>query len=1120
MEPDRVEMSVGSGMVNGDRHVNGVVPNGSSINTKSQQNASTVDQPAKSGAMPYTNGEIATVKKEGDGGTQTTSSILHDAPPELLRALSSEFYLPMARLISRSAQSCWNDLSNVVERLASMPVPAQNPGSLAISSNDQTKTNLDKKDLLLNFAKEHKDIFIKLLVLLQWSRKSEQVRKTIELNLWLQQRRQAFNNATGTLGAMMRGLADSQVPNPDLYTASEVLATGGVSSMPKLGYNPQPLLTSKQILRVLRRLDAILCIRMTLAEDLLPQLQTYHIHDGRVTFTIPDEFSFDVSVASEEPEAKFGMVDFAFLFSPAPSIPDSLHDEITFISNSALDKDGFGGVYDFLHDLTLSYKLNEFIKQARGLAHGLWNGHLRVEVLRRTLIVQYWLKSSVSKSWLEIGIHSGRKQDLQNATPGTSGLRLRWLREGKLTDNSDVHIDLSDLSFENVLRQVIAQHTNYLFDAVYDKLVASPLYDEGTLELNQTTSTVDPTECVLEVQLSKTDTLNVSMEPIGGSLILSPVSERISRLQYDLTRSKNLVDEFVARSFSLRSSTADSNLIRSLPNSRWQRLEGIKVNLRDAEKLFGMAITRVSCLRLPEWAQEWMLTIAQSPNGDTWWLTQSIQPNSIVGSRTTVIVENHPLYMVGTPSPAYLERLATYTTGAIALQCNAEYLNQRKITWRLPDIPAFDGESKLPALQFSRTSHLTSSSLVRKDSKPSLDARSFVHITYHGIERRSKKVILVAKAALIADGAVLKDLASSKLDQSVSIIPDKQQLMIKVESDAGTPVIETLISKISHLENIVACAVAVKKSTEHTLQSLSLSNITILYHTKPDLSLRIDFGNQSSDQSVSFIPAETNPHRQISQWVMKLMRRKGYNSTQRLSNVFVVLRMTLPMISYLQRIQSPTDTEAGASTPNKHLRVHTLHRSLTAYGLQYFADSSNFARDETGDGAPKKLLARFEILAVNRGGRLMWLIRPAIEEFNSYNRPSYTSKALREKLHREVFKKHSKLWVPLDGGSACPSHMPEPMMTAIHDIIVDWVKDSVKPESASEQNKVHVNSNPLDGLNEKKPARPNPSPQKAQNPPQRPNGVQKNQQSTTQQKPQNFNNRNQAPRPSEVITLD
>jgi mediator of RNA polymerase II transcription subunit 14 len=266
MERDRVEMSVGGGTVNGDRAANGIVVNGAVSSSKRPTDEQSV---VKNHVSAHTNGGA-----QGDGSNHI-GRVVDDAPPELLQMISTEFYLPMAKLVHRSAQMCWNDLTDLVERLAKVHVPVQSGpvGMPGVPANNQTKANLEKKEAFLQFAKNHKDVFIKLLVLLEWSKNGEDVRKTIELNYWLVQRRAAFTQATFTLGQMLQDLASAQVPNPDLYTAAEVLATGKVSSLTDLGYIEKPPLSPTQVLRTLKRLNNVLCRKLTLDTEIPSQLR-------------------------------------------------------------------------------------------------------------------------------------------------------------------------------------------------------------------------------------------------------------------------------------------------------------------------------------------------------------------------------------------------------------------------------------------------------------------------------------------------------------------------------------------------------------------------------------------------------------------------------------------------------------------------------------------------------------------------------------------------------------------------------------------------------------------------------------------------------------------------------
>ena len=259
---------------------------------------------------------------------------------ESLNLIDQDAYLPLARLIHRTAQTCWNGLSSIVDQLSIISVPPQppDPSNPLTPTNNQTKANLDKKDRILNFANDEKANFIKLLVLLQWSKGAEDVTKTIELNYWLMQRRLGFWDAIQEVARLKNDSVGFQLPNPDLRTAAQILSTGCASNISDLGYSAIRPLSSKQILQTLNRLNKQLCIRFASQEQLPSHLQRFYIHDGRATLIVEDEFELDVSIMNELPTTPFRVLDVRFLFEPPPTFTESLRAEIYIFGNLNIDR--------------------------------------------------------------------------------------------------------------------------------------------------------------------------------------------------------------------------------------------------------------------------------------------------------------------------------------------------------------------------------------------------------------------------------------------------------------------------------------------------------------------------------------------------------------------------------------------------------------------------------------------------------------------------------------------------------------------------------------------------------------------------------------------------------------
>ena len=178
-----------------------------------------------------------------DAAMRSLASGIRHMPPEIQHITAD--YLRLSSLVERAAYECWNGLEEVVDTLSQIALPPPSgPLDARIQFNgtlhgDQSKAEPDRKDRIMKFAQEHRETFIKILVLSQWGKSAKDVQKCVDLHSWLNSQRLHYTTTADFVGYMKRDLALAQIPNPDLKTAWEVLSTGRVSGFPDLGFSPE-----------------------------------------------------------------------------------------------------------------------------------------------------------------------------------------------------------------------------------------------------------------------------------------------------------------------------------------------------------------------------------------------------------------------------------------------------------------------------------------------------------------------------------------------------------------------------------------------------------------------------------------------------------------------------------------------------------------------------------------------------------------------------------------------------------------------------------------------------------------------------------------------------------------
>jgi mediator of RNA polymerase II transcription subunit 14 len=206
-------------------------------------------------------------------------------------------------------------------------------------------------------------------------------------------------------------------------------------------------------------------------------------------------------------------------------------------ANVILGQTGLSGCFDFLHDLALTHKVNTLRMQAQEMSRGAWSGTLRVEIVHRLLVVQYWT-GLASKSWVEIGIDSNKSDKRAWLGPQPSKLGVRWFRNSVEVKSAGFAFDWTVLSMEMMLRQVIARHMTLNLEAIKNAL-PNAQGGQGLSSLTLGSSDEEGSECVLRFAVKgQREAITLSQEAVTGRMVLQPPSPLAERAEVDLNDQK------------------------------------------------------------------------------------------------------------------------------------------------------------------------------------------------------------------------------------------------------------------------------------------------------------------------------------------------------------------------------------------------------------------------------------------------------------------------------------------------------------------------------------------------------------------------------------------------------
>lgn len=210
---------------------------------KPEPTPSKVLKPA--GFAALVNGDVEAHKQAQPVSGASDQAKINNLPPEIAHITTNFFSLPY--ILQRLAQKSHNDLQTEIEELAKMPMgPGAVNGNAAGSGDDSSEANQNKKAHLLNFVQDMHSKWVKALVMSEWSKKSGQVSKLIDLHAHIIGQMQQYHGILDRMGHIKRNLYVARLPDPDIKTALQVLATGQAPWMPQVGQpHPNALVTPR-----------------------------------------------------------------------------------------------------------------------------------------------------------------------------------------------------------------------------------------------------------------------------------------------------------------------------------------------------------------------------------------------------------------------------------------------------------------------------------------------------------------------------------------------------------------------------------------------------------------------------------------------------------------------------------------------------------------------------------------------------------------------------------------------------------------------------------------------------------------------------------------------------------
>lgn len=855
-----------------------------------------------------------------------SSVSLQQLPPEIEQITFG--YQPLGRIFNRLSQQCFNDLNDLVAKLAE---PSQiNGTSVAVNASSDARKRL----AWLEWANSSRDKFVKLSVLLEWSRNIEDINKLINLVAWTRSQDNAYTDTLFYLGEMQRNMISAKLPAPNLQIAKAVFAGQATSFAPHLNYIPPKPLTAQKTLKTLQNINILLQLRLNLHEDLPHQFRTFSIKSGRSTFLVPSEFEVDLSIADEDPTSQFFFIDFRLLFCHhSDSTASQLSAQLEGPVNHALANGGLAACYDLLHEFALTHKITLLRRQAAELSRTTWSGSTRVEEIHRTLVIQYWTNRPGPKSWIEIGVHSGKKREqtqssFRKAIP--SHLSIKWIREGKIIPYELTSLRLDDLDMERLLNSIIAQHIAMTLSTILERSVGDLAQKFLPTSANLHTSNAQPHQCTLTLSSVLSPSSNILIEPTSGRFAIQPVTSSSVRCASALNARIGFQEDYVMQIQAWQARELTERFENRVTSCNQIKVD-VQLELESFERCFGKNVISYGIFKGKNWsASPWHIVFTVTFRRVACWIAKFVarpenQNHVVYAERmfeeVQVYDQDHfdALYLV-------LEQIAVAKIVYSALSTS---LQSRNVPHRRIET---DGEG-YPAqyLQIELSALLSNKS--QKSSTATLWAGKTLEVTNLGFSSpKASNCSILVYGSLVGNTKLYHLLSSLELPHVVFGKDGSFSLIL--EGTLGSDAIVDLL--ISRMESLQRLYIALKELQKHGISSktASLDSIWFTYDNNDGRSLDalLNFSDKGKT-SLELLPKESNPHRRMQRQLSDLLNSDFMDVEQAFAQCFQALHYNLPILTHI------TNLERRDRAIN-HVIVHKIN--LYSYTISYLRIRVNF----------------------------------------------------------------------------------------------------------------------------------------------------------------------------------
>ncbi|CAB4003964.1 mediator of RNA polymerase II transcription subunit 14-like [Paramuricea clavata] len=376
-------------------------------------------------------------------------------------AKHSPMKMNMALLIDFMLQKTYHDLTVMAELLP-------------------RKSDIERKIAIIEFATKSRQQFVRLLALVKWAASAENVVKCQVISSILDHQSFIFIDTADNLSRMAREtLVNARLPAFSLPAAVDVLTTETYSRLPACIRDriiPADPITGNEKIKTLKRLDQVIQQRLVTSK-LPPQMSSLVIADGRVKFTVENEFEVELTLMGDDPVVPWRLLSVDFLVQDFKTGEGKMlvHGlQVQYIHQLAqsrlfTEESPLIDMYNCLHSFCSLLQLEVLHSQAQRLVRERWSESVKMEnyVVGQKLTISYWRNPKHKKREKDIYIASivvgSEEQKCSLTLTHTPALKSK----GK---TKNVLVSTKRLCIETILNETIQAQSLTKLEVVEDLL--------------------------------------------------------------------------------------------------------------------------------------------------------------------------------------------------------------------------------------------------------------------------------------------------------------------------------------------------------------------------------------------------------------------------------------------------------------------------------------------------------------------------------------------------------------------------------------------------------------------------------------------------------------------------